>query len=243
MKLSRLFGLSLTALMFSQAAPALAQAPDWVARCRLVLADDGKPESGKYFFQTRGQAAGATARAELNYSTGISARAAAYPTEAKDLLNPYSSLTLSIGHFMPGDGKSKPTVGAVSFGAIGKDFSAIPGAPITLKLVVDGVSFGPYEPAPVSSGMYSVWLDTADTDGDGKPPRLDPAEFAKLAKAIDAMKAADLVLVRDGADLVRATIPSPNFVAWRDGLSAWAARTNPGVGAATSCAGGGDVLH
>ena len=221
MKLSRLFGLSLTAVDVLQAAPALAQTPGTGSGAlpRLVLADDGKPESGKYFFQTRGQAAGATARAELNYSTGISARAAAYPTEAKDLLNPYSSLTLSIGHFTPGDGKSKPTVGAVSFGAIGKDFSAIPGAPITLKLVVDGVSFGPYEPAPVSSGMYSVWLDTADTDGDGKPPRLDPAEFAKLAKAIRRHEGGGpRPCAPDGADLVRATIPSPNFVAWRDGL-------------------------
>lgn len=243
MKLSRPLALVLTALAFSQSLPALAQAPDWVARCRLELAGDSKPESGKYLFQTRGKVAGATARAELDYNTSTSARAAAYPTEAKDLLNPYSNLSLSIGYVMPGDGKSKPGVGAVSFGAIGKDFSAIPGAPITLKLVIDGVSFGPYEPKPVSSGMYSVWLDTADTDGDGKPPRLGPAEFGKLAKAIDSMKSADLVLVRDGADLVRATLPSPNFVTWRDGLSAWAARTSPGVGAATYCSGGGEILH
>jgi hypothetical protein len=243
MKPSRLLVLSCVTLSLSQALPAFAQAPDWVSRCRLVLADEAKPESGRYMFHTRGRVAGATARGEFNYNTGISARAAAYPTEAKDLLNPYSNLTLTIGYFTPGDGKAKPTVGAVSFRAIGKDFNAIPGAPVTLKLVIDGVAFGPFEPKPVSSGMYSVWLDTADTDGDAKPPTLSPADFSKLAKAIDSMKSADLVLVRDNVDIARATIPSPNFVAWRDGLAAWSAKTNPGVGASTYCSGGGEVLH
>lgn len=241
MKLTRLLILSLAALALLQAPAAFAQT-DWVARCRLQLAEDSRPESGKYLFQTRGKVAGAEARAELDYSSGFSARAAVYPTDAKDLLNPYSTLSLSIGYFMPGDGKGKPAVGAISFRAIGKDFNAIPGAPISMKLVIDGVTFGPFEPKPVSSGMYSVWLDTADTDGDGKAPTLSPADFAKLAKAVDTMKTLDLALVREGADIVRATIPTPKVSAWRDGLSAWAARINPGVGVATSCA-GGDILQ
>lgn len=243
MQLSRSFALSLTALVFSQAHPAFAQAPDWLARCRLQLADDSKPESGKYLFQTRGKVDGAEARAQLDYGTGVSARAATYPTAAKDLLNPYSNLSLSISYFTPGDGKSKPAVGSVSFRAVGKDFNAIPGAPIAMKLVIDGAPFGPFEPKPVSSGMYSVWLDTAETDGDAKPPTLSPADFAKLAKAVDGMKSAELVLVGGGDDLVRATIPSPQFVAWRDGLAGWAAKTKGGVGEATSCSGGGEVLH
>lgn len=243
MRLSRIFVLASTALVVTQALPALAQTPDWVARCRLVLIDDAKPESGKYFFQTRGKVDGAVARAELDYKTSISARAAIYPTDARDLLNPYSNLSLSIGYVAPGHGKSKPAVGHVSMGAIGKDFSAIPGAPITMKLVIDDVAFGPFQPAPVSSGMYSVWLDTADTDGDSKPPALSPADFDKLTKAVENMKSAELILVRDKTDLVRATIPSPQLAAWRDGLAAWAAKTNPGVGAATLCSGGGDVLN
>lgn len=243
MRLSYVFVLASTALVVTQALPVLAQPQGWVSRCRLDLADAAKPESGKYLFQTRGKAAGAGARASMDYASGISARTAAYPTDAKDLLNPFSNLTLTLGFVMPGEGKSAPRVGDVSFGAIGKDFQAIPGAPITLKLVIDGKVFGPYEPKPVSSGMYSVWLDTADTDGDSKPPLLAPATFKKLATAVLAMKTAEVVLVRDGADLAKGSIPLPQLAAWRDGLAAWAAKTYPGVGAATFCAGGGDVLN
>jgi hypothetical protein len=111
-----------------------------------------------------------------------------------------------------------------------------------MKLTVDGTSFGPFEPAPVSSGMYSVWLDTAETDGDGKPPRLGAADFGKLAKAIDTMKAVEIALVRDGEEIVRGAIETPQSAPWRDGLSAWAARMNPGIGAATFCP-GGDILN
>ncbi len=243
MKLSHLLALSSTALALSQALPALAQTPDWISRCRLELADDAKPESGKYLFMTRGQVAGAPGRAQLDYNCGVSARAAVYPADAKDLLNPYSSLTVSFSYFSPGDGKTKPAVGAVSFRAVGKDFAAIPGAPVMMKLVIDGATFGPYQPNPVSSGMYSVWLDTAETDGDGKPPTLNAVDFAKLAKAIDAMKAVEIVLVSGGADIVRASISAPNAAAWRDGLSAWAAKTSPGLGVGTSCPGGGEILH
>jgi hypothetical protein len=234
--------LSLTALAVTHAPVASAQG-DWIARCRLELADAGKPESGKYLFLTRGKVAGAEARAAMDYASGLSARAAVYPTDAKDLLNPYSTLNMSLGYVVPGDGKASPSIGHVSFGAIGKDFQPIPGAPITLKLVIDGKAFGPYEPKPVSSGMYSVWLDTAATDGDGKPPLLAPDAFKKLADALMAMKTAEVVLVRDGAEIAKGAIPLPQLAAWRDGLAPWAAKTNPNVGAATGCSGGGDVLN
>lgn len=233
------------ALAMSQAPPALAQQADWISRCRQVLVDDGKPESGRYMFMTRGKVDGAEARAEFNYNTSLSARAAVYPTDAKDLLNPYSSISLGITYFTSSDGKTKPTIGTISFRAVGVDFKPIPGSPIKIKLVVDGAVFGPFEtnPSALSSGMYSVWLDTAETDGDGKPPTLSSADFAKLAKAVDAMKSPEVVLVREGTDIVRTTLPLPSYVAWRDGLSAWATKTGPGVGEATSCRAGGEVLH
>jgi hypothetical protein len=240
--LTRALILLLTGLAISSTSPARAQGSDWLARCRLQLAEDSKPESGKYLFQTRGKVAGAEARAQLDYSSDVSARAAVYPTEAKDLLNPYSNLSFSLSYFMPGDGKGKASVGAVSYRAIGAGFAAIPGSSITMKLTVDGTSFGPFEPAPVSSGMYSVWLDTAETDGDSKPPRLGAADFGKLAKAIDSMKSVEIALVREGVDIVRGTIQTPQSAAWRDGLSAWAARMNPGIGAATFCP-DGDVVN
>lgn len=248
MKLSRSLALSFlslaTTFVLSQAPPSFAQAPGWVPRCRLQLADDGKPESGKYLFQTQGKVEGAKAQASFDYNSGVSARAAVYPTDAKDLLNPYSTVSVSVGYVAPGDGKTKPSVGDMSFRAIGKDFAAIPGEPVTIKVVVDGAAFGPFEPRPVSSGMYSVWLDTADTDGDSKPPILSPADFGKLAKAIDGATTVEVVLVRAGADLVRAAVPLPQRAAWRDGLSAWAAKTSPGViGVGTYCSGGGDILQ
>lgn len=243
MNRARLAALTVMVLGLSQGVPARAQTLDWTARCRFVLADDGKPESGKYFLQTRGKTAGAEARAEFDYSSGLSARGAVYPTDAKDLLNPYSTVSLGLGFFTAGDGKAKPTLGATSFRAIGKDFSAIPGSPVTMKIVIDGATFGPFQTAPDSSGMYSVWLDTAATDGDGKPPVLNPADFAKLAKAVEAMETVNVALVRDGADIVTATIPLTQLTAWRDGLADWAAKTSPGVGAATTCPGGGEVLN
>lgn len=234
-----------TALGLSQAPLALAQQADWITRCRLALADDSKPESGRYMFLSQGKAAGADARAEFNYNTGISAGGVTYPSEAKYLLNPYSNVSMSVTYVAARDGKTKPAIGSISFRAIGLNFKPIPGAPITVKLVVDGATFGPFEtnPASLSSGMYSVWLDTAGTDGDGKPPTLSPADFAKLATAVDAMKSPEIVLVRDRIDIAHAALPLPNYTAWRDGLQAWTAKTNPGVGAGTSCPGGGEVLN
>jgi hypothetical protein len=235
--------LASAALLVSHAGHAEAKPADWVFRCRMDLAEGAKPESGEYTFQTRGKTAGAESRAAMDYSSGISARAAVYPTDAKDLLNPYSNLSLTLGFVMPGDGKSSPREGVVSFGAIGKDFQVISGAPITLKLVIDGKVFGPYEPKPVSSGMYLVWLDTADTDGDSKPPLLPPADFAKLATAVIKMKTAEIVLVREGEDLVTGSIPLPQLGTWRDGLPPWAAKASPAVSTTTYCTAGGQIIN
>lgn len=243
MKPTQLFAACLVAITI---APAHAQGDDWLTRCNMPLGSSSAPESGKYLFMTRGKVSD-PALARFDYSTSVSARAATYPTEAKDLLNPYSSPSISVGYYgAVGPGAApvvKPEIGHVTFGSIGKDFKAIPGAPVSLKLVVDGVAFGPFpiNPSSLSSGQYSVWLDTAETDGDSKPPILSPADFENLAKAIGAMKTADIVLVREGADIVRTSIPSPNFAAWRDGLAAWATRTRPGVGTATNCPAGGEV--
>ncbi len=248
MKPSRLPAVSslslATALFLSHSPSSFAQSPDWVPRCRLPLADSSKPENGNYFFQTRGKAAGAVARANFDYNSEVSARTAIYPTSAKDLLNPYSNVSVSIGYVAPGDGKTAPTVGHISFRAIGKEFKAIPGGTISIRVKVDQTVFGPFESPPQTSGMYSVWLDTAETDGDSKPPVLAPADFSRLAKAIDAAKTVDVALVRDGEAIVTAVIEVPQRNAWRDGLAAWAAKTMPGVsGAATNCSGGGEVLQ
>jgi len=97
MRLSQFAILTSTAVLVSQTGLAQAQASDWLFRCRMDLAEASKPESGKYTFQTRGKTAGAESRAAMDYSSGISARAAVYPTDAKDLLNPYSTLSLTLG--------------------------------------------------------------------------------------------------------------------------------------------------
>lgn len=226
--------------------PALAQQQDWLTRCILELGSSSAPESGKYLMMTAGKASD-PALARFDYKASVSARAATYPTAAKDLLNPYSSPSLSIGYYGTVGSAApygvKPTVGHVSFGVIGKDFKAISGAPVRLTLIIDGTTFGPYDPKPASSGMHNLWLDTANTDGDGNPPLLTPNEFARLAKAVDTMKAAEIAVIQDGAETVRISIPPPNFVAWRDALPAWASKTKPGVGAATYCPAGGEVAN
>lgn len=228
------------------ASPVQAQPPDWLTRCRMELGSSSAPESGKYLLMTVGKTSD-PALSRLDYSASASARAAVYPTAVKDVLNPYSSPSLNIGYYGQVGAAAphvvKPTVGHVSFGVIGKDFKAIPGSPIQLKLIVDGATFGPYEPPPSSSGMHNMWLDTADTDGDSKAPLLSGNDFAKLAKAIDAMTTAEVVVMQDGAEIARIVIPTLNFVAWRDGLASWASKTKPGVGAATNCTAGGDVVN
>lgn len=226
--------------------PALAEPQDWLTRCILELGSSGAPESGKYLLMTVGKTSD-PALARFDYSASASARAATYPTAAKDLLNPYSSPSLSIGYYgtvgSAAPYPAKPAVGHVSFGVIGKDFKAIAGAPVRLALIIDGTTFGPYDPKPASSGMHNLWLDTANTDGDASPPLLTPNEFARLAKAVDAMKTAEIAVIQDGVETVRIAIPSPSFVAWRDALPAWASKTKPGVGSATYCPAGGEVVN
>lgn len=244
MKLSQLGLLASAALAAGMSAQdATAQQTEWLVRCRLELAASPKPETGMYFFQTAGKGDGTKAKATFDYNSGVSARAATYPGAAKDLLNPYGQVSVAIGYVASADGKNATSIGHISPNFIGKGFSPIPGSPITIKIMIGDASFGPYEPKPVSSGMYSIWLDTAETDGDGKAPVLMPADFARLAKAVDGASALDVALVQDGAEIVRATIPLTQSKAWRDGLAGWGAKTRPGVGAATSCPGGGEIVN
>jgi hypothetical protein len=226
----------------ASATPASAQATDWTTRCIREFGANNAPETGKYLLQTVGKTADAKGQVRFDYSLSGYGTAAVYPTDQKDLLNPYGRPSLSIGYYGPVESKppyaAKPAVGHVSLGLIGKDFTPIPGAPSKLKLVIDGATFGPFEPKEASvksNGQYSVWLDTAETDGDRLPPVLDAKSFGALAKAVGAMKAAELVVVRDGVDIVRVPLPAPaEFPKWRDELAAWASKTRPG-GEAIAC--------
>jgi len=249
MKLASAFcfpsALCLVAAM--SAAPASAQdAAGWMSRCSHPLGSDNAPESGKYLLQTMGKVDGAKARVLFDYTVTGSARLAIYPTADKDLLNPYSGARLSVGYYSAvGDQPPhvvKPAIGHVSFSAMGKDFKPIPGA-VKIKVVIDGAPFGPYEPNPsyLGSGQYSIWLDTAETDGDAKPPFLDTKAFDALTKAVDGMKGAEVVLIRDGADIVRVPLAPTQRVPWRDAVAAWTSKTRPGVGAGTFCL-SGDVI-
>ncbi|HEV7694340.1 MAG TPA: hypothetical protein VGO52_26125 [Hyphomonadaceae bacterium] len=222
--------LPAVALALTMALPTLAQKPapkaaepNWLARCnRQLNAGNNDPETGNYIYFTRGKDAGAAARSEFDYKASNSARNSIYPTEAKDLLNPFGSPSISMGYYATGD--AAPTIGHISFGSSAKDFKPIPGTPIQIKLVLDGKTFGPYAPKESGNtdGMYSVWFDTADTDGDSKPPLLKPKEFAALAKAVDAMTASEVVLVQNGVDIVRTPITPTKRVMGRDGLAPWA---------------------
>lgn len=232
-------GLGLTTAL-----PAFADPPSWLTRCNRELnKGNNDTETGSYIFQTRGKVPpDATSRAEFDFTFSGSRTAVIYPSAAKDLMNPYGGGSISLGYFVPNDAKAKPSVGQVSMRAMAKDFKPIPGAPVKMKLVIDGVAFGPYEPKPNTDGMYSVWLDTADTDGDSKPPTLTPADFAKLAKAVDAMTAAEIVVVQDGVDIVKMPVQPKQRVGWRDGLAAWTAETAKRV-ASNICVGDDRVVN
>lgn len=238
---TRKLALLAFALVATQAAPlASAQTPDaWLTRCNREVAPDGKPEAAHYIFQTRGRTAGSGGRATFDYAATSSGTAVTYPTDLKGLMNPYSGPTLNISYFASADGTKPPSIGRVSLNMIAKDFKTIPGNPVTLKLLIDGATFGPYTPKE-SSGMYSLWFDTADTDGDSKPPMLKPTEFAKLAKAVDAMKTIDILLVQDGKDVVRTPIATGTMRAWRDALPEWTGNTAKNVTEANTFCGGGD---
>jgi hypothetical protein len=221
--------------------------PAWLTRCARELGGGNDAETAKYLFETRGKAADAQGRAEMDFSTRGSGTATLYPTDAKDLMNPYGGASIGVGYYGLVDAKAPhavtPKVGHVSLGAIGKDFKPIPGN-VQVKLIIDGKAFGPYDPkaSSLSSGQYSVWLDTADTDGDSAPPRLAPAAFAVLAKAVDAMSSAELVMVRDGVDVARLPVSLKQYAPWRAGLPKWAAETLPKV-AGGFCSGSDRVVN
>jgi hypothetical protein len=238
-------------MLAASAAPlASAAGPtEWLVRCSHPLGGDNDPENGKYMFQTDGLAKGAQGRGAMDFTAQGSRTNVIYPTEAKDLMNPYGSASLSVGYYGPVGSAPPhamaPVVGHVSMGAIARDFMPIPGD-VTMKLVIDGQAFGPYAPGAdsvKSSGQYSVWLDTADYDGDSKPPRLKPAEFAALAKAVQTMKQAEVVLVRGGVDLVRMPVVVTKLAAWRDGLPKWAAETRARITDATICGPGDNTVN
>lgn len=231
MKLSRCVSLSLMALVL--AAPAYAQGSGWLARCNRQMGDDNAPENATYVYETRGKAS-KPARATADYNATASPAAAAYLTDAKDLMNPYVGPSVTVGYFLASDSKTPPSVGQFSVRAMSKGFKPIPGGPVTMKIIIDGQTFGPYEPQDASGGSYAIWLDTADTDGDSKPPLLKPDDFARLAAAVDAMQAIQLVLVQDGIDIVRTNIPVPQRTVVRDNLAGWASDTSMLVGA-NSC--------
>src|SRR5690606_11284384 len=131
-----------------------------------------------------------------------------YLTDYKDFMSKFTGASLGVTWY--GDVETKPphamkaAVGRVSIIASSRDSVPIPGK-VTMKLVIDGKPFGPYQPKASSAeaGMYLVWLDTAETDGDSSPPVLAPKKFAALAKAVDAMKAAEIIIVQDGKDVAR----------------------------------------
>lgn len=213
------------ALALTMALPAFAQQPNWLARCnRQLNAGNNDPDTGNYVYSTRGKEAGAAARAVFDYTAKAPAHTTVYPTAAKDMMNPYGGASVSVNHYMTGGFKSAATIGQISMRATAKDFKPIPGEPVQMKLVLDGKAFGPYQPpaSANSDGMYSAWFDTADTDGDSKPPVLKPAEFATLAKAVDAAKTVEVVLVQNGADIVRMPVVLTKRTEWLAGLGSWA---------------------
>jgi hypothetical protein len=162
-------------------------------------------------------------------------------------MNPYGGASVSIGYFIDGEGKGAPTVGQISMRASARDYKPIPGGPVEMKLVIDDKVFGPLplQPSADSDGMYSVWLDTAETDGDSKPPILKPADFASLAMAGRCIqgppKSSSLRAARGHReDAVNIT----KRVEWRDGLAPWAKETKPRMSATgTDCAGGDKIVN
>jgi hypothetical protein len=221
--------------------PALAaDSVEWKTRCKRELGRSNDPETGKYFFSTPGMAEGALGRARMDYSVTGSRTAAVYPTAEKDFMSPWNGATFNIGYYAdfaakaPHDANLR--VGQVSAIVSAKDGKALQG-PITIKLVIDGKIFGPYQPNATSltSGLYSIWFDTAETDGDSKPPILKPAQFSKLAKAAEAMKAAEMVLTRDKTDIVRLPVAIKLRDQWTSGFTSWASSARSFVKKSGGC--------
>jgi hypothetical protein len=213
---------------------------DWLTRCSRELADARNPESGSYGFATRGKDEGAQGRADMDYTAQGGPNATVYLTDYRDFMSKFTGASLGVTWY--GDVDAQPphgmkmAIGRVSMIASSRDFKPIPGK-VTMKLVLDGKTFGPYEPkaSSASGGMYNVWLDTADTDGDSSPPVLSPKKFAALAKAVGVMKAAEIIIVQDGKDVARMPVPLGRHIGWRDGLPTWAAQTRARIKGYTSC--------
>lgn len=222
--------------------PVHASAEDatWLSRCSRSIGGNNAPEQVTYGFSTLGKADKAQGRASLTYTATNHASTTVYPTAAKDLMSQYSGATLSVGYQGLVDSAaphaSKPKIGTVSIITSGRNGKPLAGH-VTLKLVVDGKAFGPYEPqaSSVESGLYSVWLDTAQTDGDSAPPVLSAKKFAELAKAVDAMKAARVIVLQDRVEVAYMDLPLASFKTMRDGLPEWAAGTRARVTDRTWC--------
>lgn len=250
MKSTHQFVLSSLALVSALAAPVASadDPPGWLTRCNRELGGSNDAETARYIFQTLGKTEGAQSRMEMDYTiTGFPA-ATIYPTAAKDLMNPYSGASLGVGYYGMIDTKEPNAValkvGHVSLGAIARDFKPIPGL-VRMNLVIDGKTFGPYDPkaSSLGGGQYSVWLDTADTDGDSQRPVLSSTEFLALSKAIDTMKTVEVVLVKDGAEIARMPVSPKLITQWRDAVPKWASDTNSLVKVITSCVGSDRVVN
>lgn len=239
-RLSASLLLAVTSIMPAQAQ---AQGAEWLTRCSRSIGGSNAPEQVSYGFSTLGKAENAQGRASLTYTATSHGSATVYLTAAKDMLSQYSGATLSVGYLGLVDSAaphaSKSKVGSVSIMASGRNGKPLAGH-VTLKLVIDGKAFGPYEPkaSSVESGLYSVWLDTAQTDGDSQPPVLSAKKFAELAKAVDAMKAARLIVLQDRAEVAYMDLPLTSFKTMRDGLPEWAAGTRARVKGNTWCLAG-----
>ena len=208
------------------AAPAT-DSTEWKTRCIRELGKSNDPETGKYYFSTPGMAEGALGRARMDYGVTGARGSAIYPTAEKDFMSQWNGATFNIGYYADFAAKAPHDatlrVGQVSAIVSAKDGKQLQG-PIAVKLVIDGKVFGPYEPkaSSLSSGLYSVWFDTAETDGDSKPPVLKPADFAKLAKAVQAMKSAEMVLARGKTDIVRLPVTIVKRDGWVNDFKPWA---------------------
>jgi hypothetical protein len=213
--------------MLSVTAASAADSAEWKTRCKRELGNRNDPETAKYFFRTPGMAEGALGQAEMEYSVTGSRTAAIYPTAEKDFMSPWNGATFYISYDASFDAdpphEATLRVGQVNALVSTKDGKTLRG-PIKIKLVIDGKSFGPYKPkeSGLSSGLYSIWFDTLETDGDNKPPVLDLVDFNKLAKATASMKTAEMVLLRGKTEIVRLPVAINKRDSWIRDFTGWA---------------------
>lgn len=216
------------------AVPTVAEDAKWITRCSKEIGANNDPEKATMIFRTLGMEKGAQSQAAIDYSATSRGLATVYPTAAKDFMSQYSGATLGVGYVGLIDQDPphaiKTEVGHVSIIASSREFKQLAGK-ITMKLVIDGKTFGPYEPktTSISNGQYHVWLDTAQTDGDSAPPVLSPRKFAEIAKAVDKMKSAKVAIVQDGVEVAQMDIPLNSFGDFRGRLPQWASGTRWGM--------------